>query len=355
MTLQALFSAVPPAGADSEKSLDAFLDLLALPEKLGYSGIWLSATSADVGRGAGPPGLSPWQVLTLLAVRTEQISLGLWDLPLPVYGAPLEWGREIASLSRLSAGRLKVGVGLGAGEAYARLRVTPNDGMLRLREGVELWRKLFASPENSAATFDHSGQFWQARAIQPESLPGALEIWLSGNGSRELSELAVELRLHFAARPAAEISLCQTQFKHYRTALKKQQSVDFEPQRAWQVPFFLAEEDEQAWREFEPIRQQLAQQAERKLHSPPGLLSVTSQARLLKKPEQFLTSQKTRQELLTQGLALVGSPATVQEYLQQHLAQLGNPNILAQLHLPHMNHQQLERNLYLVEGLRVEG
>ncbi len=356
MTVHALFSTVPPTDADSVKSLGAWLDLLALPEELGLDGLLLTAASSDIGyryADTNAVGWSPWQLLALLAARTKRMSLGLLDLPLPLLESPLEWGRELASLQRLAAGRLKVGVGLGAGEGYARLGIIPNDAMARLKEGIELWQKL--CPTAAANPFTHAGRFWQGREILPEQGTALPDIWVTGNGSRELSQMLAALQLHYITPPGCDVSFCQTQFKQFRSAAKKQSSLEYEPQLAWQIPIFLAEQDAQAWQEFEPIHHQLVQQSERARQFPPGYLSVASKARLLQKPEQFLSRQTERADLLARGFALVGSPATVREHWQQHLDQLGAPHVFAQFHFPGMTVQQTQRNLRLFsEVLRVE-
>jgi alkanesulfonate monooxygenase SsuD/methylene tetrahydromethanopterin reductase-like flavin-dependent oxidoreductase (luciferase family) len=56
--------------------------------------------------------VDPWIVLAGIATRTEHIKLGTWITPLP-RRQPWQVARDVATLDRLSSGRVIFGVGLG--------------------------------------------------------------------------------------------------------------------------------------------------------------------------------------------------------------------------------------------------
>jgi probable F420-dependent oxidoreductase len=94
-------------------------------EELGYSSLWVldrllypvnSRAPYPVGDGSLPHlykrVLDPLETLTFAAARTERIGVGTSILNLPWYN-PVLLARSLASLDVLSAGRLRVGFGIG--------------------------------------------------------------------------------------------------------------------------------------------------------------------------------------------------------------------------------------------------
>lgn len=63
--------------------------------------------------------VDPWIVLAGIATRTERITLGTWITPLP-RRQPWQVARDIATLDRLSNGRVILGVGLGKRYDYEK-------------------------------------------------------------------------------------------------------------------------------------------------------------------------------------------------------------------------------------------
>lgn len=59
----------------------------------------------------------PWVLLATMAAHTETIRLGTWVVPLP-RRQPWQVAKEVATLDRLSGGRLILGVGLGNDDEY---------------------------------------------------------------------------------------------------------------------------------------------------------------------------------------------------------------------------------------------
>jgi probable F420-dependent oxidoreductase len=162
----------------------ALLELAALAEELGYDSVW--AGDSPVAR----PRLDPVVVLAAVAARTERLGLGTAVL-LPALRSPVLLAQTIASLDRLSAGRLTLGVGAGfpfsATEAeFAACGVPFRERIGRLVETVEALRVLWSAegPASFEGRYlDFHGVFLEPRPFQP----GGPRLWLAGAGSKALA------------------------------------------------------------------------------------------------------------------------------------------------------------------------
>lgn len=77
-------------------------------EDAGFADLWVSDSTS------GAPSLDPLTLLPFLAAVTSRVRLGVSVLVLPVHH-PLHLAKRIVAIDALSAGRLTVGVGMGAG------------------------------------------------------------------------------------------------------------------------------------------------------------------------------------------------------------------------------------------------
>jgi len=121
----------------------------ARAETLGFSGLW-TLDSAVGGPTSRTPLLDGLQVLAYAAAVTRDVRLGIAVVVMN-RRQPVLLAREIASLDRLSGGRLTVGVGLGApaDEHVASLGFPADRPVRRLVEGVEVMRALWSGDEVS--------------------------------------------------------------------------------------------------------------------------------------------------------------------------------------------------------------
>jgi alkanesulfonate monooxygenase SsuD/methylene tetrahydromethanopterin reductase-like flavin-dependent oxidoreductase (luciferase family) len=107
---------------------------------------------------------SAWALLAAAAVRTERIRLGTLLTPVARY-RPWDLAQSVATVDRLSGGRVILGAGLGAVNANW-LSFEPDEGRAvrarRLDEGLEVYAGLLGS---DAAGYDHSGEFWTVRPV----------------------------------------------------------------------------------------------------------------------------------------------------------------------------------------------
>jgi probable F420-dependent oxidoreductase len=134
-------------------------------EELGFAGLWCldsvpgSATSRV-------PLLDGLPLLTTAAAVTGEIGLGIAVIVLPARN-PVQLARELATIDRLSGGRLIVGVGVGRSEpSAAGLGLPAGRRARRLREGVEVLRTLWAGDEAS-----YDGEFFRFTGMTLEPKP----------------------------------------------------------------------------------------------------------------------------------------------------------------------------------------
>lgn len=88
----------------------ALVDRAVDAEGAGWDGVFVSDTLPG-------PFPDPWVLLAAVAARTETLTLGTWVVPLPRRD-PWQVAQEVATLDRLSDGRVVFGAGLGNAEDY---------------------------------------------------------------------------------------------------------------------------------------------------------------------------------------------------------------------------------------------
>ncbi len=134
-------------------------------EQLGFAGLW-SLDAVPGSATARVPLLDGLHLLTTAAAVTGAIRLGIAVIVLPARN-PAQLARELATIDRLSGGRLIVGVGVGRREpAAAGLGLPAERRARRLREGVEVLRALWADGE---ATYE--GEIYRFAGLTLEPKP----------------------------------------------------------------------------------------------------------------------------------------------------------------------------------------
>ena len=134
-------------------------------EELGFAGLWVldavpgSATSRV-------PLLGGLHVLATAAAVTHAISIGIAVIVLPAHNATV-LARELATIDRLSGGRLTVGVGVGRKEPTAGgLGLPTGHRARRLEEGVAVLRALWADGDAS-----YDGEYYRFAGVRLEPKP----------------------------------------------------------------------------------------------------------------------------------------------------------------------------------------
>jgi probable F420-dependent oxidoreductase len=140
-------------------------------DEIGFDSLWLS----DI---LTLPGDDPLTGLAFAAGRVARLKIGT-TMVLPGRN-PVRLAKQLATLDRLSGGRLLVTFVLGlpiAGELEA-MGVASDDRGRQVDEAMGLLRRLWS--ENGV---DHHGQRWVLRdvTVEPKPVQRPLEVWLGGN------------------------------------------------------------------------------------------------------------------------------------------------------------------------------
>jgi probable F420-dependent oxidoreductase len=151
-----------------------FRQYVARAEELGFESGWTQEQVLGPGNT-----LSPLEAMTCAAACSERLRLGCAVFVSSLH-SPLHLAKSIASLDRLSHGRVEVGlVAGGPGRPFSGFGVDPSTAVARFNEGLELMKACWTQSE---ITFE--GRFWQLQGAtmtpKPVQKPNP-PIWLGGN------------------------------------------------------------------------------------------------------------------------------------------------------------------------------
>jgi probable F420-dependent oxidoreductase len=164
-------------GTRSASDPERFADLVDTLEAMRFDSLWLSERIT----GDCP---DPIVGTAMAAGRTKRMKFGFSVLVVPGRN-PMLLAKELATLDRLSGGRLLPAFGLGAvdpGEHQA-FGVERTERAKRFDEVLPLLRRFWAGE-----TVDHQGPFhrYEGALVRPLPLQQPLEIWLGGIAQSEL-------------------------------------------------------------------------------------------------------------------------------------------------------------------------
>jgi len=156
------------------ESFAAFVDDL---ERLGFDSLWLSERVS----GEAP---DPLIALAFAAARTTKLKLGMSVLVLPGRN-PVLLAEELATLDRLSNGRLLPAFGLGVADPHEQQAFGVERGQRAaiFDEALPLLRRLWTED-----AVDHDGTWFHYEGIRvnPKPVQAPLDLWLGGIAPSEL-------------------------------------------------------------------------------------------------------------------------------------------------------------------------
>ncbi len=162
-------------------------------EQTGYQTIWVSdhLLVPETTSGTIPPIeiMDPIPTLAYAAALTKTIRLATSVLVVP-YRNAIHLGKELATVDRLSNGRLIVGAASGWLEAeFAALGAPYQKRGAYTDEAIRLWRELWRNP-----TPNFGGEFTQLSGMRfgPRPAAGNIPVWIGGISKRACRR-AVEL------------------------------------------------------------------------------------------------------------------------------------------------------------------
>lgn len=215
------FGMVSPPGS-GQTWFDSVQDLLRVApqlEELGYDS--LHVTEHHFQRDGHDP--SPLMVLSAIASRTSQLTLGTNILLVPLYN-PVKLAEDIAVLDNISNGRVTVGVAPGyVPEEFAGLMVPYEERAGRFEEGLDILQAAWTQD-----TFEYSGKYFQIPEtfLMPKPVQDPHpQIWYGVSGPRML-ERAAERRCPVTGSPRHSVDELVEHFKIYRGRGKE---IGYEP------------------------------------------------------------------------------------------------------------------------------
>jgi len=174
---------------------DAMIAIAERAEQQGFADVWTSdhlavpiesqasypyVRRSGVRLDPSHPIIDPMIALAGIATRTERIRLGV-SVYLAALRHPIVAARLVASLDRLSRGRVCLGVGAGwIPEEYEMLGIAFRERGAVLDEHIACMRALWTEPQPQ-----FSGQYYQLENLgfEPKPVQSRLPIWVGGNSA----------------------------------------------------------------------------------------------------------------------------------------------------------------------------
>jgi len=161
-------------GQDGTQGFAQLVDDL---ERLGFDSLWLSERITG-------PAPDPISAMAFAAGRTTKLKFGTSVLVVPGRN-PMILAKELATVDRLSNGRLLPAVGLGAPDPmeHQAFGVRREDRASLFDEVLPLLRRFWT--EDSVA---HEGEHYryEAATVLPKPIQQPIDVWLGGNAPSEL-------------------------------------------------------------------------------------------------------------------------------------------------------------------------
>ncbi len=146
----------------------------------GFDGLWIPEYL--IRRGDRGLALEPLALLAAAARETRRVRLGTYVLGLP-RRHPSMLAFMAASLDHLSEGRLILGLGIGAAEMDRALGIPHADGVGRLREYVEVMRRLWREDK---ATYAGAHYTLNGGTLSVRPVQDPLPVWVAAQGPRAM-------------------------------------------------------------------------------------------------------------------------------------------------------------------------
>jgi alkanesulfonate monooxygenase SsuD/methylene tetrahydromethanopterin reductase-like flavin-dependent oxidoreductase (luciferase family) len=165
-----------PTGSNQWTDARELIELGRRAETLGYRSLLVNDSLLN-------PRIEPLTLLAALAPVTERVTLGTAAL-MPFLRRPIQAAQQLASIDRLSGGRLAVTVGAGFPGRFGRPLYDMSElpwerRFKRLDETVELWRRLWTA--DGPVSFH--GEIFDFDDVPVQTAPfrpGGPPIWLGG-------------------------------------------------------------------------------------------------------------------------------------------------------------------------------
>ncbi|MFT4584361.1 MAG: alkanesulfonate monooxygenase SsuD [Gammaproteobacteria bacterium] len=313
------------------------LDQIQRADELGIHQVWLTEHHF-MDDGYCP---SPMIAAAAIAGRTRNIRIGQGVVLLPFYGHPLRLAEDTAVLDLASGGRFELGVGRGYREnefAGFGVNIKKRKGMTD--EGLEILKLAWTGER-----FSFSGKYYQVDNARLSPLPVQRPppVWLgavSAKARREIAEAGHPLLISLLTT----VEETKQEFSDHTNALTAigRNSADYP--RALIREFYVAEDNETAWREVQPHFAHIY----RNVYCPPYLPfydeNPDGSKRLVTDPnDEYLESERFRKDR-----HIIGDPEFCANELRRYRDDAGIDNVILRMQFPGQPNAQVMNSLELL-------
>ena len=290
-----------------------YLDELEYADKLGFDGVVLNEHH-QTAYGLMP---TPGVLAGALTRSVKRAKIAVLGRALPLLSNPLSIAEEYAMLDNLSRGRLIAGFVRGIGAEYHSTGVNPTELLERFNEAHDLIVRAWTEP----GPFRYAGKHYRFDYVniwpRPYQQPHP-PIWIPSQGSSQTIRWSAQMRYTYC-QTLSPIAVVARFFQMYRDEAEKAGYQASPDQLAWSNSIYVAETDAKAMREAKPHLEALANRFLKmptEMLLPPGYTNPE----LMKRIRAAKTTGKpqTAEDLVAQGVVIVGSPNTVRERLAEY-------------------------------------
>jgi 5,10-methylenetetrahydromethanopterin reductase len=159
--------------------VEKLLRIAKVNEEAGFDSIWFPDHLLFI-----PPGIVPeaWSTMAATAVTTERAMLGTCVSD-PHRRHPAVFAQEVATVDRISGGRVVLGLGAGEAMNLQPFGIEWKNPVSRLVEAVTIMRRLW-----SGETLTYEGRFWKLKDafLQISPVRGSVPVYFGANSNRTL-------------------------------------------------------------------------------------------------------------------------------------------------------------------------
>jgi alkanesulfonate monooxygenase SsuD/methylene tetrahydromethanopterin reductase-like flavin-dependent oxidoreductase (luciferase family) len=254
-----------------------------------------------------------------LARTVKNGKIAILGRALPLLHNPLAVAEEYAILDNLTRGRFIAGFVRGIGAEYHSMGINPTLSQERFNEAHELIIRAWTEP----GPFRYAGRHFEINYVNPWPRPYQSPhppIWIPSQGSTSTIQWAAKMRYTYC-QTLSPIAVVARFFQAYRDEAEKAGYKATADQLAWSNSIYVAETDAKAMKEAKPHLEALANSflgMPVEMLLPPGYSTIESTKRVAAMKGRQAGKIQTAEDLVKQGVVIVGSPATVRERLAEY-------------------------------------
>jgi len=318
------------------QAFEELLEQIDLTERLGFHEAWFAEHHhSDYGMLS-----SPNLIIAALANRTKRLRFGNLVNVLPLHD-PMRLAEECGILDILTAGRLNVGLGRGVPRDDLKHGLDRDTAQARFEEGIEIVLRAWTGD-----TFTYSGKAWSYVDIscRPRPLQRPHPPIYYGATSPE-SPAMVARRGWNLALSRQPLANCAKAIASYRAECAKHDSLTGSGDAIMVRDIYVADTDEQAWKEATPQITRFWQLATDNVWRDDSI----STDDLPKFTERFVyfPGGLTVKRLDEWGTSLIGSPATVTQKARAMIETARPDCLVGMFSFGGLSHAQVMRSIDL--------